>query len=241
MPCRNKYITGSALKKFLCSPALHDSSRYLARTISKSCCWCRSAKRLTKAEVTMNGLDWILAGIFFFSVIRGFWRGAISQLFGLAGILAGFLLSAHYYESVAARLVQVFPTVPQPQMISFGIIFVLGWFCLSCIGYWISSAFQRSGIRWLDRLLGAGVGTGKAFIFAAILISFLTFFLPTDSTILHHSRFAPHIQGVAQLLIKATPPRAEQLFEKKRQELKRYWLNPKEHPAPPNTMQRVYL
>jgi membrane protein required for colicin V production len=182
-----------------------------------------------------NGLDWVLAGIFVLGIARGLWRGAISQVFGIAGVLGGFLLASHFYERVAVQVLRVFPHLAQPHwvgIISFVLIFLLTWFCLSCLGYWLGSFFRRAGMGCLDRLLGAGVGLGKALIMAIILISSLTFLLPSDNGILRASRLAPYVQLATRYLIKATPAQVQELFEKKRQDLFQYRLDQDKKQAP---------
>jgi membrane protein required for colicin V production len=178
--------------------------------------------------MSLNELDWVLAAIFLLGIVRGLWRGAISQVFGIAGVLGGFLLASHFYESVCNQIVRVLPRLGEPHLlsiISFALIFLLTWFCLSCLGYWLGSFFRRAGMGCLDRMLGAGVGVGKALIMAIILISSLTFLLSSDNDILRASRLAPYVQLLTQHLIRVTPPRVQQLFETKRQELTQYWLD----------------
>jgi membrane protein required for colicin V production len=175
----------------------------------------------------MNGLDWFLAVLFAFGILRGLWRGAISQVFGIAGVLGGFLLASHSYQAVAARILQTFPRLTEPNLVAtltFAGIFILTWFCLSILGYWAGSILRRTGLGCVDRLFGGGIGLAKAFIMAIIVISSLTFLLPPDSQLLRESQLAPYVQYGAQYLVKVTPPRVQQLFEEKRAQLYEYWL-----------------
>jgi membrane protein required for colicin V production len=188
------------------------------------------------AVMNMNGLDWFLAVIFAFGILRGLWRGAISQAFGIAGVLGGFLLASHAYEGVAAKILLTFPRLTQPHLVvtlTFVGIFMLTWFCLSFLGYWVGSLFRRTGLGCLDRVLGAGIGMAKAFVMAIIVISSLTFLLPSDSEILRESQLAPYVQYGAQYLVKVTPPRVQQLFEEKRSQLYEYWLQQEKTKRPP--------
>jgi membrane protein required for colicin V production len=171
----------------------------------------------------MNGLDWVLFGVLFLGIFRGLWRGAITQIFGIIGALGGFLLAAHYYQNVASQAANLFPLLPRPEMIAFATLFILTWVCLSLLGRWLSSLFRKGGLGGLDRLLGAGVGAAKAILLAIILVAFLTFFLPDESSVLRDSRLAPYVHQLARVLIKAAPPDAAKLFEKKRDELKKHW------------------
>jgi membrane protein required for colicin V production len=171
----------------------------------------------------LSGLDWVLSGVLFFGILRGLWRGAITQICGIIGALGGFLLAAHYYQNVASKAASLFPRLPRPEMIAFATLFILTWVCLSLLGRWLSSLFRRGGLGGLDRFLGAGVGAAKAILLAIILVTFLTFFLPDNSSLLRDSRLVPYVHSLAQLLIKAAPPDAEQIFRHKQDELKRHW------------------
>lgn len=84
----------------------------------------------------MNGLDWFLLAVGIFCLVRGLLRGAISQLFGIAGVIGGFLLAAHSYESLARQLSALFPGLPGAAAIGFLVIFLLTWFCVGVTGYW---------------------------------------------------------------------------------------------------------
>jgi len=176
----------------------------------------------------MNGLDWVLSAVLFFGILRGLWRGAITQIFGIIGALGGFLLAAHYYQNVASQAANLFPRLPRPEMFAFATLFILTWVCLSLLGRWLSSLFRRGGLGGLDRFLGAGVGAAKAILLAIILVAFLTFFLPDNSSLLRDSRLAPYVHYLAQVLSKAMPPDAEKLFEQKRDELKKHWNDRKQ-------------
>ncbi|HBD08105.1 MAG TPA: hypothetical protein DCZ69_07560 [Syntrophobacteraceae bacterium] len=185
---------------------------------------------------TMNGLDWFLAIVFAFGVLWGLWRGAISQVFGIAGVLGGFLLASHTYEGLAGQILRAFPGFSYSQwipMLTFVSIFVLTWFCLSCLGHWLGSLLRRTALGCLDRMLGGGVGAAKAFILAIVVISSLTFLLPSDNAVLRESQLAPYIQVGAQYLVTITPQQVQQLFERKRSELYQYWLQQEKTKQPP--------
>jgi membrane protein required for colicin V production len=97
----------------------------------------------------LNGLDWVLLGIGLFCVGRGILRGAISQVFGIAGVLAGFVLASHYYESLSVQLSEAFPRLIGPQAVSFVLLFFLAWFCLAIVGFGISKLLQKSDSAFL--------------------------------------------------------------------------------------------
>jgi membrane protein required for colicin V production len=172
----------------------------------------------------MNGLDWLLIGIAIVCLGRGIFRGAISQVFGIAGVIGGFLLAAHSYEAIARQLAAVFPGLPGAAAISFIVIFLLTWFCVGLSGYWIGRLLRRTGLGFLDRFLGGAVGLAKALVLGVIVIALLTLLLSPKSTFLAQSILTPYVQQAAQLLLKATPQNLQKLFEERQKAFKRNWL-----------------
>lgn len=173
----------------------------------------------------MNGLDWILVGIGFICVSRGIWRGAVSQVFGILGVLGGFILACHFYGDVARQLSHAFPKLSEitASAISFSLLFLLTWFIIGVIGFWIAKFLRWTGLGFLDRVLGGVVGLGKALLLAAVLISVLTLFLSPRDRLLAQSALRPFVQEVARYVTAATPPGVQALLEEKRRQLEQYW------------------
>jgi membrane protein required for colicin V production len=172
----------------------------------------------------MNGLDWFLVVIGILCFGRGILRGAVSQLFGIAGVVGGFILAAHAYESVAKQLSAVFPGLPGAAAIAFAVIFLLAWFCVGVTGYWTGKVLRHTGLGFLDRLLGGAMGMAKALVLAMIITALLTFLLAPKSPLLAQSYLAPYVQKAAELLIRTTPENLQRLFEEKRRAFKDRWL-----------------
>jgi membrane protein required for colicin V production len=172
----------------------------------------------------MNGLDWFLIVIGIVCLGRGIFRGAVSQLFGMAGLVSGLLLAAHSYESIGRQLSGVFPGLPGAAGISFFMLFLLTWFCVGVAGYWVGTLLRHTGLGFLDRLLGGGVGLAKAFILSVMVIALLTLLLSPTSSLLAQSYLTPYVQQAAQLMLKATPKNLQDLFDEKQKMFKRKWL-----------------
>ncbi len=170
----------------------------------------------------MNGLDWVIIGIGAFCVLRGIFRGAISQAFGIAGVLAGFLVASRYHELLSKQLLQAFPNLGGSQLISLIVLFALTWFCVAVAGFWVARLAHRTGLGFLDRLLGGALGAGKALILAAIIITALTLFLPPKSEILSKSLAAPHVKDGARILVGLVPESLQRSFQEKQKDLDRY-------------------
>ena len=172
----------------------------------------------------MNILDWILICIGAFWVLRGLIRGAISQIFGIAGILIGFLVAAQQYLPVSAFMVRQFPSISgtAARPLSFILLFLCTWFTIAVVGAWIVRFVRRAGLGLIDRLLGAMIGFGKALLFAIVTISVLTLFSTGGApALLAQSKLAPRITQASRFLFKIAPSKVQEELSRKQQEVKK--------------------
>ncbi len=175
--------------------------------------------------MALNTLDWVIVVFAVFCLIRGVMRGVVSQVFGIAGLLAGFVLASNFYEGVALKLAQTFPQLPAAQAVSFGTLFLLSWLCIAIGGFWVSRLVRLSGLAFWDRAWGGILGAGKAFLFTVVLVSFLTVMVSTQNSLLKDSLVAPYALEAAQWLMRVAPDNLRSLLEKKGAEMKRFRLD----------------
>ncbi len=176
----------------------------------------------------MNFLDYVIIALLVVFVVRGIWIGATRQISSIAGIVAGFWGASHYYGFLARNLADKIPRWPYPDLTVYAVLFFVIWGVFAFIGFLFSRMFQKTPLVWADRVLGGSIGLLKTVLVAVILISVLTLFLPPRSSILRDSRLTPYVQVGASLIIRATPRKVKDLFEKKRKQLLDYWYK-KEH------------
>lgn len=178
----------------------------------------------------MNGLDWFLIVVALFCLLRGFFRGAVSQVFGIAGALSGFFVAAHFHQPLADHLKQPFPQFSAAPVVSFLVLFFLGWFCVGVVGHWIAKALRKTGLGFLDRLMGGAVGLVKAFVLALILLMVLTLFLTPRNPLLTRSFLAPYVSQITRIIVRTTPEGVQRLFEEKRKQVEDFWRERKSEP-----------
>lgn len=154
---------------------------------------------------TMALLDWILILVLGLSLLRGLWRGAISQIFGIMGFVAGFFLAQRFGPGLGARLAAVFPSLPHPAFIAAALLFVLTWFLVALTGAWISRGLRGGGVGGTDRLLGGALGLVKGGLGVLVLVWAMAFLFPPDHHLLKDSRLLPYAQAASRFLIEAAP------------------------------------
>lgn len=172
----------------------------------------------------MNILDWVLICTGAFWVLRGLMRGAISQILGIAGIFAGFLVASHFYEQVAFYLSTQVPLISGTASgpVSFVLLFLVSWFIVGVAGFWIVQVAHGIGLGFLDRLWGGMIGLGKAFLFAIVTVSILTLFSADGNpTLLARSRLAPTVREASDFLFKMAPESVQRELSRKRQDVQK--------------------
>jgi len=173
---------------------------------------------------TMNILDWILIFAGAFWVLRGLMRGAVSQIFGVTGILTGFLVASHQYLVVGSYITGQFPAISATAAgpLSFILLFLLTWFSIAVAGFWVVRVLRSAGLGFLDRLWGAMIGFCKALLFAIVTISCLTLFSSGGNPpLVAESKLAPRVREASQFLFKLAPAKVQEEFSKKQKEVQK--------------------
>lgn len=170
---------------------------------------------MQQGKCGVNILDWVLISVGAFSVLRGLWRGAVSQIFGLLGFVGGFYLAYREGEALGARLAAIFPSFPQPVLLSYALLFVLTWFLIALAGAWISRGLHSGGLGGPDRLIGGALGLLKGALAALVLVWGLSLVLPPDHGLFKASRLVPYVQQASRLLMEAAPTSFRQKWEER--------------------------
>jgi membrane protein required for colicin V production len=151
-------------------------------------------------------------------------RGAISQIFGIAGILIGFFVAAHQYLQVSTFMSRQIPSISAAAALplSFILLFLCTWFAIAVVGSWIVRIVRSAGLGFIDRLWGAMIGFCKALLFAIVTISVLTLFSTGgNAPLVAQSRLAPIITEASRYLFKIAPQKVQEELSKKQNEVKK--------------------
>ncbi len=117
----------------------------------------------------MNWLDVVIALIIFTPVFFGFINGFLRKLFGLLGIIAGFILAVKFFDPVGTFIVDKLHT-------SVGVTLVASFTVIICIvyGLFIYAAKYMANLHpatnIIDRILGAVTGFLQGVLISSILL-----------------------------------------------------------------------
>jgi len=161
----------------------------------------------------MNPLDWLLALILLYSVVRAAIRGFVRETFALGGLIVGFLLACWYYQPAASYLRGLINSAPLAQFCAFLLIISIVMIAATLIGHLLRRAASAVGLSPLDRLGGALFGLLRGLFFCAAFLLAVTAFLPTAQWV-QNSLTAPYLLRGAHAVSFVMPRDLKvQLFE----------------------------
>lgn len=146
----------------------------------------------------MNPFDILICIILVFCLIRGLFRGMVSELSSIIGVLGGFFAAYRYHPAVADPLSKWITDTAYLNIAGFFIIFTAVFIGIGLMGKLIKSILKIVLMGWFDRIFGAGLGAAKGILLAAVLIFALTALLPQGSSYVKNSVISPYISMVSK-------------------------------------------
>lgn len=171
----------------------------------------------------MNILDYLLAAILVYCLIRGIFRGLVKELSSIIGALGGLYAAYTYYGVVARQLEGWVADGGWLNIISCVVLFFSVYISVSILGIIIKYFMNIAFLGWTDRICGAGLGAVKGILITAALLTVLTTFLPKNAPVLRDSLIARNMARVSHTLIRAASKDMKNLFSLKMRELNKSW------------------
>jgi membrane protein required for colicin V production len=160
----------------------------------------------------MNLLDFVLAVIVGYCLVRVVFRGMIKELSSIVGVMGGFYAAYSYYPQLAKYLSQWVTNPGYLSIFSFMAIFLLVFLAVSFTGVVIKYLMNISFLGWTDRICGALFGCTKGLLITVIILLVLTTFLPKNAAIIKKSQVARHMMQLSAYLAQVTPKEMKQSF-----------------------------
>lgn len=122
----------------------------------------------------MTWLDWLIAIVFGFFIVKGFKKGLVQQLFDLIGSVVALILAFHFYKTLGAALApRLNFSLPLANIIAFILIVVGLSGLVSFFGRRWHNSRKSEPIAVVDGGLGAVFGGCKAGIIMMISLMIL--------------------------------------------------------------------
>lgn len=146
--------------------------------------------------------DIIVLAVIGILTLIGLFHGMVKQLFGLAGIVAGYILAMRYYELCSKYLTSLHPGTA--KALRFIAIFLACVIVAHIIGWAVGRFFTISGLGFLNRIGGGLLGFLKGCLIVCVVVMVLNAFFPADNGIFRKSHTMKYILQVTALFKKVT-------------------------------------
>jgi membrane protein required for colicin V production len=173
----------------------------------------------------MNGLDVAILVVAGLGVLWGLRRGVLRMVTSIVALVAAIYLAATYYPTVrdlALKYLGIRPAVA--AVIGYVVVFLAVFIVVGMAGNILVRLVQTVNLGWADRLLGGVAGGAIAIAIAGMALMVLTAMLPEDAPLLKQSRLTPQVLSYTDELLNYIPPEVKTIYDRKRRELTRYWL-----------------
>lgn len=161
----------------------------------------------------MNGLDWLIVAVLFFSIVLATLQGFFFEVFSLAGAVLGYVLAAWGYHQIAPWFLPYVKTDWVANSVAFFVIFLAVAMIAGLIARVARSLMKEVGLRWFDRLLGGVFGAARGVVVVMVLVMVLASFGP-GSKALAESRFGWYALVAGRAAIWIAPSELREQFRR---------------------------
>ncbi len=169
----------------------------------------------------MNFLDITVIAIIIITTVLGFWKGMQKQIFGLGGVVIGYIAATNLYEPVAGLFSSKDSSLA--QIMSFILIFIFGKSGISFIGWLARNLFKDLDLTWINRTGGSLLGMLKGLIIVMILILTVLAFLPADMSLIKDSATLPYLASLPKITSGLIPEKIRNKYNDKVEKLSTKW------------------
>lgn len=136
-------------------------------------------------------------------MISGYFRGFISQVFNVAGLVAGYLVAKYFSAKFAVVLADLLPSIQaESVLIAFAVLFVGTLIVAKTISGMVEKAVDMAQLESVNKILGLLFGGIKYIIFLLILdIVLVNVNLPKQED-LEQSKFYKLIRNQSNLVLR---------------------------------------
>ena len=151
----------------------------------------------------MNWLDIVFIVIILLFGMMGLWKGAISAVFSIAGLVGGIALAGRYYQTLA---IIVSPSgAIWSGIAAYVIILVATLIVASIMGWLIARLVHITMLGWVDRVVGFVFGACVGGMLCGAVLAITSKYLPGAEQAISHSAMAKLLMEQIPLLLALLP------------------------------------
>jgi len=152
----------------------------------------------------MSAADWIICAVILASTLLAIRNGFLREAFAIAGLVLGYLIAAWQYQHVALWPEKYLKSEAFAEAGAFLAVFLAVMVVAALAGEIAHWAIKKSGLSFLDRILGGAIGVLRGGLIVAVVLMCVTAFSPA-SPWLRDSQMAPYFLNVGRAAIWLAP------------------------------------
>lgn len=161
----------------------------------------------------MNVADGIIVLVLLVSTLEAASSGFFQSLFGIGGLVFGYLIAAWQYRRLAGHFAAYISSRWLGEIVAFLAIFLGVMVLAGILGRIVRWLVREAGLSIVDRFFGALLGLLRGCLLVAIVLVSMTAFTPTSAW-LERSGLAPYFLVVGRAAIWMAPAELRAEFYK---------------------------
>jgi membrane protein required for colicin V production len=118
----------------------------------------------------MTSFDYVVLAIIGLSIFLSIMRGLVREILALVGWIAAFFVAKTYTLELSPLLPKAIPTETLQYLAAFIILFLATLLVSSLLAIALSQIFEKVGLSFIDRGLGAVFGTLRGLMIVGVLV-----------------------------------------------------------------------
>ena len=158
-----------------------------------------------------NWLDIVLFIVIGVTLIFGIIKGLARQVIGILAVIVGLILALVYYPYIA----YLFGRMISSQVLSHFLGFISIFLAVLCLGWivsWLVSKVIKGPFKFINHILGGGLGLIKGILVCGVLVFALLVF-PVNVKALENSFLAPYCLKMTKVVIGLIPQELKENFK----------------------------
>ncbi len=151
-----------------------------------------------------NYFDLAIIAILSIFATRGGFRGFISEIFSLMGIV-GSIWAAYNYYSLITPYLDFLQSSIWRNIAAYALVFFLGILLTSILIYFIKKILSFSFLPWVDKLLGFCFGLCKGLLVSAIIVTIAQGFF-NNTEVIKGAMTTPYLNMLMEYVQSHMPP-----------------------------------
>ena len=157
-----------------------------------------------EGKARMEWVDWIILAGLVIATLGGLAQGFFRSFFGLAGLIAGFLIALWNYARMGKIFLPFVRIEALANAIGFLVIILLVMLLGAVVGGSLEKTFRWAGLGCIDTLLGAVLGFLQGVVIVMVFVVVTLAFFPGTSW-LTDAKIPPMFFAACHVSMKMSP------------------------------------